>query len=91
MNKALKFHITRLFVEEWSNFPQVKGYAKNGRLIPDGEERKRNKTSVKLRQAQYICPIKNKPSTGRRRFVFQTEISDKYIVPVLMSLLFYFF
>ena len=27
----------------------------------------------------------------RRRFVFQTEISGKYIVLVLISLLFYFF
>ena len=28
---------------------------------------------------------------ARRRFVFQTEISGKYIVLVLISLLFYFF
>ena len=37
--------------------------------------------------------LKNKPSTEakrRRRFVFQTEISGKYIVLVLISRLFYF-
>ena len=47
---------------------------------------------MKLTQVQYICPIFRfeKQTFSRGRFVFQTEISGKYIVLVLSSRLFYF-
>ena len=56
---------------------------------PHGEEKKGNKTTVKLKQVQYISPIFR---FEKQNFyeVFQTEISGKYIVLVLISRLFYF-
>ena len=47
---------------------------------PHDEEGKRNKTAVKLKQVQYICPI--------FRFEKQTLYRGRF---VLISLLFYFF